>query len=52
MMCTTARPPLRWSSVARLWAATVGYMVFGRSATIGLIRSVHAAIVADTVNGS
>jgi hypothetical protein len=38
--------------VARLCAATVGCIVLGRSATIGLIRSVQAAMVADTVNGS
>ena len=38
--------------MARLWAATVGYMMLGRSATMGLMRSVCAAMVADTVNGS
>ncbi|SDH20708.1 hypothetical protein SAMN05216377_12054 [Pseudonocardia oroxyli] len=52
MMCTPARPPDSWSSVASLRAATVGWTVLGRNAISGLIRSVSRVIAPATVNGS
>ena len=52
MMCTTARPSESWSRVASCWAATVGKTVFGRTATIGLMRSVAAATAVATTNES
>lgn len=52
MMCTTARPCETWSSVASCCAATVGNTVLGRTATIGLMRSVAAATAVATTNES
>ncbi|MDQ1104933.1 hypothetical protein QE405_002217 [Nocardioides zeae] len=52
MRWTTARPSVSWSSVASFWAATSGNVVFGRSATIGLIRSVSWPTAEATTNES
>src|SRR5690606_6579903 len=40
MMCTTARPRLRWSSVLSACAAATGWMMLGRRATISLMLEV------------
>jgi hypothetical protein len=52
MKWTATRPPPNWSSVASALAATVGNMMFGRSATIGAIRSLRATIAFATAKGS
>ena len=49
---TACEAAMYWSRVASALAATVGYIRFGRRATIGAIRSLLATMAFATANGS